>query len=1100
MRRFLILLLLASLACLTSPLVARSKKSPPPAAEEASALGSGDVSGLSWRGIGPAIASGRVGDFAVDPDNRARYFVAVASGGVWKTENAGTTWEAIFDGEGSYSIGCVTLDPQNPNTVWVGTGENNSQRSVGYGDGVYKSVDGGASWRHMGLGDSQHIGQIVVDPRNSDVVYVAAQGPLWNGGGDRGLYKTTDGGETWKKILEISDDTGVSEVLLDPRDPEVVYAVAYQRRRRQWTLINGGPESGIHKSVDGGENWEQLKNGLPSGHVGRIGMAMAPSDPDTLYAVIEAADDGGGFFRSTDRGASWHQRSDYVSGSPQYYQELFVDPHDANRIYSMDTWLSLSTDGGETFENVEGYFKHVDNHALWIDPSDTNYILAGCDGGVYESFDRGTTWKFLANLPVTQFYKVAVDNDLPFYNVYGGTQDNFSMGGPSRTINQHGITNREWFFTLGGDGFEPAIDPENPDLVYSQLQYGNLVRFDRQNGETIDIQPQAAPGEAPLRWNWDAPLIISPHSPTRLYFAAQRLFRTDDRGDSWQAVSGDLTRQIDRNRLKVMGKVWGVDAVAKNKSTSFYGTVVALSESPRVEGLLYTGSDDGVIQVKEPGQDAWRNVERFPGVPEFSYVDHLEASLHDDDTVYAAFNNHKSGDFKPYISVSRDRGQTWTPIQGDLPERGSIYSLAEDHVDPKLLFVGTEFGAFFTVDGGMHWVQLKNGLPTVAIRDIAIQRRENDLVLASFGRGFFILDDYSPLRTVAQAAEAEATLFPVKKAAMYMEAYPLGLRGNAHQGEGFYAAPNPPFGATFTYHLKEGLETRRDRRREEEKKIEEEGGDISYPSWDALRQEDLEEPPSIVLTVSDTEGNVVRHLTGPTGAGMHRVTWDLRYPSPDPVSLEPFDWHNPFQDPPRGPMAVPGTYRVSLAKRVDGELVTLGATQTFATEPLGLGTLTTEDRQALLDFQRRTARLQRAVLASRAALMEAQGRLAQIHVALSDTPGDVETLAQQARSIERRLVELDTELSGDQTVGSRAEPTAASISGRVSRVVGGHWAATSAPTRTQRDNYEAAANAFEPWLRSFQQLLEDDLTSLERSMEDLQAPWTPGRVPRWEKE
>ena len=1101
MKRFCILLLVVSLVALTSPLEARSKKDKTPPPEPEPQLEASHVRGLALRGIGPAIASGRIGDFAVDPDNRDRYFVAVSSGGVWKTENSGTTWQPVFDGEGSYSIGCVTLDPNNPHVVWVGTGENNSQRSVGYGDGVYKSMDGGKSWRHMGLEDSQHIGQIVVDPRDSDVVYVAAQGPLWNSGGDRGLYKTTDGGETWNKVLEISDDTGVSEVLLDPRDPDTVYASAYQRRRRQWTLINGGPESGLHKSTDGGESWTQLAGGLPTGEVGRIGMAMAPSNPDVLYAVIEATEDeDAGFYRSTDRGASWHKRSDYVSGSPQYYQELFVDPHDPDRIYSMDTWLHLSTDGGATFNNVQGYYTHVDSHALYLDPEDRNFIRLGNDGGIYESFDRGATWKFIPNLPVTQFYKVAVDNDTPFYNVYGGTQDNFTIGGPSRTIQQHGITNREWYFTLGGDGFEPAIDPENPDIIYSQLQYGNLHRFDRASGELIDIQPQAAPGDDPLRWNWDAPLIISPHSGTRLYYAAQRLFRSDDRGQSWTPVSEDLTRQIDRNQLEIMGKVWSVDAVAKNRSTSAYGSIISLTESPRVEGLLYAGTDDGLIQVRQPGETSWSAVGSFPGVPEFTYVDHLEASLHDDDRVYAAFNNHKSGDFKPYIHRSDDRGQTWTAIHGNLPERGSIYSLAEDHVNPDLLFAGTEFGVFFTVDGGDHWVQLKGGIPTVAIRDIALQRRENDLVLASFGRGFYILDDYSPLRSIAQAAEQDATLFPVKQAWMYMESFPLGLRGNAHQGEGFYAAPNPAFGATFTYHLKEGLETRKERRQKAEKETEEEGGSVQYPSWDDLRAEDTEEAPSIVLHVHDAEGNLVRRLNGPASAGTHRVTWDLRYPSPSPVSLEPFDWHNPFQDPPRGPMAVPGTYRVTLAKRVDGKLTALGEPQSFDTVALGTATLGTDDRQALLDFQNKTARLQRAVQASFSALQETRGRLAQILVAVDSTPGEAEDLAQAARSISRQLDDLETELVGDSTVAQRSEPTPPSIMSRVGRVVNGHWTATSAPTQSHMNNYTYAADAFEPWLKTFQGVLENDLRQLEERLEQVQAPWTPGRVPRWQKE
>ena len=551
---------------LAVPAVAKKKakeETKPEAAEKA--LSASDFEGLRLREIGPAIASGRVGDLAVDPTDPKRYFVAVASGGVWLTTNAGTTWEPVFDGEGSYSIGCVTLDPNDPLVVWVGTGENNSQRSVGYGDGVYKSVDGGRTWKHMGLETSEHIGKIVVDPNDSDTVYVASQGPLWSAGGERGLYKTTDGGETWNLVLEISEHTGVSDLVLDPRDSQVLYASAYQRRRRVWTLINGGPESGLHKSTDGGETWTELTNGLPSGDIGRIGLAISPADPDVLYAIVEAAGEEGGFYRSRDRGGNWEKRSPYVSLSPQYYQEIYADPHDVNRVYSMDVWMMVTEDGGATFQQVGEAYKHVDNHALWIDPADTDHLLAGCDGGMYETFDRGATWDFKANLPVTQFYKVAVDNAEPFYNVYGGTQDNFTLGGPSRTINQNGITNREWIVTLGGDGFQTRVDPEDPNIIYSQAQYGVLVRFDKRSGEQLDIQPQAAPGEDALRWNWDSPLIISPHHPHRLYFAAQRLFRSDDRGNRWTAVSDDLTRQLDRNRLEVMNEVWSVDGVAKNR-------------------------------------------------------------------------------------------------------------------------------------------------------------------------------------------------------------------------------------------------------------------------------------------------------------------------------------------------------------------------------------------------------------------------------------------------------------------------------------------------------------------------------------------------------
>ena len=1057
-------------------------------------------SGLALRGLGPGLVSGRISDIAVDPGQPKRQFVAVASGGVWKTDNAGTTWTPVFDDQGSYSIGCVTLDPQHPNVVWVGTGENNSQRSVAYGDGVYKSTDGGKSWKNVGLEQSEHIGKIVVDPRDSNVVYVAAQGPLWLPGGDRGLYKTLDGGENWERVLEIDEHTGVNEVLLDPRNPDVLYASSYQRRRRVWTLIDGGPGSGIHKSVDAGATWTELTSGLPEVEMGRIGLALSPANPDVLYAIIEAQADEGGIYRSTDAGASWEKRSDYISSSPQYYNELVADPHDVDRVYSMDTWLHVTEDGGKSWGKVPETHKHVDSHTMWVDPADTDHMLNGCDGGLYETWDRGTTWQFKPNLPITQFYKATPDDDFPFYNIYGGTQDNATLGGPSRTTSVNGIRNSDFYITIFGDGFKTVIEPGNPDIVYSQYQYGGLARYDRKSGELVDIQPQPAPGEDALRYNWDSALIVSPHSPSRLYFAAQRLFRSDDRGASWVPVSPDLSRGLDRNTLEVMGQVWSVDAVAKNASTSFYGNIVALSESPLVEGLIYAGTDDGLIQVTEDGGKNWRKIEQAGKVPEMTYVNRLEASLHDADTVFAAFNNHKNGDFAPYVMQSTDRGKSWSSISGDLPERGSVYGVVQDHVDPQLLFAGTEFGLFFTSDGGERWIQLKGGIPVIAVRDLEIQRRENDLVLGTFGRGFYILDDYSALRGLSEETlQEEALLFPVKKTWMYMQDAPLGLRGKAFQGDSFFAAPNPPFGAIFTYHLAEEIQTLEKTRQELEKKTAEEDGELSYPSWDELRAEDREEEPAMLLTVTDSDGNVVQRIEGPVSAGFHRVAWNLRYPASEPVRLTPPE-SNPFYDPPQGPLVAPGRYTVSLAKRVGGQLTALGEPRSFETVPLGLASLPAKDREALLEFQRKTARLQRAVLGSVRAVDEATNRVTHIKKALDETPAAGAELMDRAREIERQLADLQLQLTGDPTISRRHEPTPPSIRGRVQRIVSGQWASTSAPTGTNRDAYRFASVEFGPLLKKLTRLIETDLRGLEAAIEAVGAPWTPGRVPRWTQE
>ncbi|HMB54364.1 MAG TPA: glycosyl hydrolase, partial [Thermoanaerobaculia bacterium] len=817
----LVLCLLGLAALLVFPQTALAQKGKKGADQETAeeekddVMSAGTFAGLSFRGIGPGIASGRITDVVVHPEHKATWYVTVASGGVWKTTDGAISWQPIFDSQGSYSIGCITMDPNDPLTLWVGTGENNSQRSVGYGDGVYRSRDGGTSWEHVGLKESEHIGKIVVDPRDSNTVFVAAQGPLWSAGGDRGLYKTTDGGESWEKVLEISEHTGVTDLVYDPRNPDVMYAASYQRRRHTWTLINGGPESAIYKTTDGGANWRKVTNGLPKVELGRIGLAIAHTRPDTLYAIVEAAEDEDGFYRSTDRGENWKKMSDYVASSPQYYNELFVDPVNPDRVYSMDTFGRVSDDGGASWRRIGSNARHVDDHALWIDPDNTAHLLIGCDGGLYESFNGGETWRFFDNLPITQFYKIAIDQAEPFYNVYGGTQDNNTLGGPTRTNSGHGIMNREWFVTVSGDGFEPAVDPTNPDIIYSQWQYGGLVRYDKKSGEIVDIQPQPEPGDPPPRWNWSSALILSPHSPTRLYYGSQRLWKSDDRGDTWQPISDDLTRDLDRNELEVMGRVWGVDSVAKNNSTSYYGTLVSLTESPLAEGLLYTGSDDGLVHVSEDDGANWRRVDDFPGVPEQSYVSFLAAAVDDADTVYAAFDNHKQGDFKPYVLKSTDRGATWTSISGDLPERGTVYALAQDGEDPDLLFAGTEFGVWFTLDGGGHWIELSGGVPTIAVYDLELQRRENDVVLGTFGRGFYVLDDYSPLRdlTREQLDGEGAILFAPRDAKLYVEATELGFPGKGFQGDGLYAAPNPPFGAVFTWYMKEAPKSLSDQRR-----------------------------------------------------------------------------------------------------------------------------------------------------------------------------------------------------------------------------------------------------------------------------------------------
>jgi photosystem II stability/assembly factor-like uncharacterized protein len=1064
-------------------------------------------SGLTLRGIGPALTSGRIADLAVDPRDARTWYVAVASGGLWKTTNAGTTFQPIFDDQPSYSIGCVTIDPHDSLTIWVGSGENNSQRSVSWGDGVYKSVDGGKSWKNVGLTKSEHIAKIVVDPRDANVVYVAAQGPLWNAGGERGLYKTTDGGKSWKAILTISENTGVTDLVLDPTDPDTLYAAAYQRRRHVFTLIDGGPESAIHKSIDGGATWTKLTTGLPKEQMGRIGLAMPPRAPKTVYAIIEASRKTGGFYRSKDGGANWEKMSAYVPSSPQYYTELFVDPNHVDRVYSVDTYLRVTDDGGKTFRRVEQKNIHVDYHVVWVDPADSDHLLVGNDGGLYETWDRGANWQFKPNLPVTQFYRISADDALPFYHVYGGTQDNFSLGSPSRTNTIHGITNTDWYVTLGGDGFRSLADPTDANIVYAESQNGGLNRFDKRTGEALDIAPQPTGTMAPLRFNWDSALIISPHASKRLYYGAQYLFRSEDRGDSWKPVSGDLTRNLNRNTLPVMGRLWGIDAVAKNASTSFYGNIVSLTESPLKEGLLYVGTDDGLVQISEDGGQNWRRVDKFPGVPEMTYVSSLQASAHDGSTVYAAFDNHKRGDFKPYLFKSTDRGATWKPISANLPSNHTTYSIVEDHVDPKLLFAGTEFGLWFSQNGGANWIRITGGLPTIAVRDLWIQKRRNDLVVGTFGRGIYILDDYRPLRTMTVAtANSDAALFPPPPAELYVERAPLGLPGPAFQGASFFTAPNPPFGAVFTYYLKDELKSRRKQRWAEEAQLEKDGGNepaktsatpppSPYPSWDQLRLEQRELDPAVVLVVSDDDGNVIRRVTGPVTSGFHRVAWDLRYPPPSPIELNP-EAPDQFATPIQGPLVAPGTYTVRLTKEVDGVATSIGTPQTFSVVPLYLSSMNEGDRTNVLEFQRRASRLQKAIMGAARANEEALLRVQHIRRALQQMDGPDPRLVERVNAVDRALRDIDEELNGDAVLRSANEPAPPSLTDRITTAVNG-FTTTVPPTATHREALSITEQQFVPLLARLKKAVEVDLAAIENELNAAGAPWTPGRIPDW---
>ncbi len=1051
-------------------------------------------SGLGLRELGPSLMSGRIADIAIHPHDRATWYVAAGSGGVWKTEDNGTTWTPIFENQTSYSIGTLAIDPNDPDVIWVGTGENVSGRHVGYGDGVYRSRDGGASWENMGLESSEHIGRILIDPRNSDIVLVAAEGPLWTSGGERGIYRSTDGGETWARTLFVSDETGATDIERDPEHPDVLYAATYQRRRKIWAHLAGGPESGIYKSTDGGVTWREVTRGLPSGDMGKIGLAVSPMDPQLVYATIEAGPEEAGFYRSADGGESWEHRNPYRSGGtgPHYYQEIYASPHALDRVYQMDVWIQVTDDGGRNFRLLGEDDKHSDNHAMAFVADDPDYLLVGSDGGLYESYNHGESWRFVSNLPITQIYKMDVDNAEPFYNVIGGTQDNGTLYGPSRTASVHGVQNRDWIVTYGADGYSTRIDPVDPDVLYLTWQNGHLLRYDRRTREPLDIQPQPDVGDPAERWNWDAPLLISPHSNTRLYYASYRLWRSDDRGNSWQAVSGDLTRGENRYELPMFENVPGTSALYDNTAMSWYNTVTALAESPLVEGLIYVGTDDGLIQVTEDGGATWRQAGAPRGVPDRAFVNDIEASVNDPGTVFAVLDNHKDGDYTPYLVKSTDRGRTWTSIAGDLPARHILWAFAEDHVDADLLFVGTEFGMFFTADGGARWHRLGGSTPVIPFRDIRIQRRESDLVGASFGRGFFVLDDYSALRGIdEQALESEAILFSTRDALRYVPSVDLGVRGKGYQGSAHYTAENPPFGAVFTYYLRDDAESSADERKAREAELRDRGEDVPFPGWDALGDEFRERPSQVVLTVSDARGNVVRRVTGPDGSGMHRVAWDLRYPSPDPVDLDPPPAPIWAREP-AGPLVAPGTYAVTLALIEDGQIRQLAEPATFEVVDSPLHTTARGQASEVLTFQRETAELQRRASSKAAVIGEIGTRLSHMRQAFMDAPGAAPALLGRIEALVSRQGDIALRLTGDQVRGQLREPSSPSILDRIGQVIGGHWWTTEPPTQTFRRNIEIAGDQLSVVETEMGQL-GSDLEQLEADLEAAGAPWTPGR-------
>ncbi|WP_040490424.1 VPS10 domain-containing protein [Indibacter alkaliphilus] len=1052
--------------------------------------------GLKLRGIGPAFMSGRIADVAIDPTNESTWYVAVGSGGVWKTTNAGVTFTPIFDEQGSYSIGCVTIDPSDPMVIWVGTGEEGGGRHFGFGDGIYRSEDGGTTWEKRGLPDSEHIGKIIVHPDNSDVIFVAAQGPLWSAGGERGFYKSTDAGKNWKRTLGDDQFTGVGDIAIDPRNPDRIYAVTWQRQRTVAAMMDGGVKNGIFRSEDGGETWTQLTNGLPSGKMGKIGLTISPQQPDVVYAAIELDRRTGGTWRSADRGMNWEKTSDVVASAtgPHYYMELFASPHQFDLIYMMDASMKYSSDGGKNWHIVNREHIHGDFHGMAFKKSDPNYVMVATDGGLYESFDLTKNWRYMPNLPVTQYYKVSLDDAEPFYNIYAGTQDNGTHGGPSRTDNVQGIQNYDWKLVLNWDGHATATEPGNPDIVYAERQQGTLSRLDMSTGEVVDIQPQAGEDDPHERYNWDAPIHVSPHSPSRLYFASYRVWKSNNRGDSWEAISDDLTRGEDRLSLPIMGATQSWDSPWDVFAMSNYGTITSLSESPLVEGLIYAGTDDGLLQVTEDDGKSWRAVEvSSMGVPERAFINDIKADLHDPNTVYVSLDNHKYGDYRPFVVKSTDRGRTWKMIKGNLPDKLMVWRLVQDHVKPELLFIATEYGLYFSINGGGQWTKLEGGVPTISFRDLAIQKRENDLVGASFGRGFFIFDDYSVLREVSTASlQKEGSLYSTRKAWWYIPRSHLNFDSQkGSQGSSYYVAPNPDFGAVFTYHLKDGLQTKAEIRQAAEKPLTAAERDVPMPSWEERAAEEIQEKPGIFILVQDASGNVIRRVEGPSKKGFHRISWDLRYPAPQALTIsggQSFD---------KGLMVAPGTYTATLYKSEDGVTTALDDPITFEVERMYKGALEGAPENEVAAFWRSYEAAAKDASALDINIDRSIKTVDAMRKALQHSSAKPGTLDAKLHDLRTELYNLHMEVYGNPAKLQVGEKTPPTIGERLFAVNRGISTSLYGPTETSKQTLQIANKQIQ---RATEELkkLNQSLADMASEMKNAGAPYIEGM--KWPNE
>ncbi|MEK6321390.1 MAG: hypothetical protein AABN33_06870 [Acidobacteriota bacterium] len=1041
---------------------------------------------LQWRAIGPANMGGRIDDMAVVEGNPSNFYVGAATGGVWKTTNAGTTFEPIFDDQGSTSIGDVCIAPSDPNVIWVGTGEPNNRQSSSWGDGVYRSLDGGKTWQNMGLKDSKHIGRIVIDPRDPNVVYVAVVGHLWGPNRERGVYKTTDGGKTWTQSLFVNEDTGVIDIAMNPQSPGTLYAAAYQRRRTPWGFNGGGPGSAIHRTIDGGATWTRLTRDLPEGITGRIGIDIYRGDPNIVYAIIENAK--GGVFRSDDRGTTWKKMSD-TNSRPMYYSKVRIDPNNDQRIWQLAASMFVSDDGGKTWQTNVVTRIHGDYHAMWINPANSNHMLAGSDGGIHQSYDRGRSWDYINTIPLGQFYEISLDNQKP-YMVYGGLQDNGSWAGPSGTLNQEGITNDEWFRTGGGDGFYSVVDTSDPSIIYVESQDGNVARLEQKTGERRNIRPEPAPGEKPYRFNWNSPIVISPHNNRTIYFGGNRFFKSSDRGDTWTR-SEDLSKDQDRDKLPIMGVLPDRNMLSRHDGVQSFGQVVTLAESTIKEGLLYAGTDDGNLHVSRDGGKTWKNItDKVPGVPTNTYVSRVVPSRFAEGTVYATFDGHRADDYNTYVFVSPDYGATWKSLKSDLPAGVTCRVIREHPRNENLLFLGTEFGAFASLDRGGHWTRLKGNLPLVRVDDIQIQARDNDLVLGTHGRSVWVLDNMGALEKISDAVMAsDVAVFDVPAAVAFRLS---NRKGNT--GHKWFSAPNPPNGAMIDYYLK------------------------AAPQG------------NVRITITDKSGKVIREMTGPKEAGVNRAMWDLRLGSPNqgalgaggggggrgagggggggrgagqqaPQATQPAAAGAAATPEPqaaaqfggggggggfggggRGPRVPPGEYNVKVSAAGKE------ATTTVRVQEDPRIQISEADRAKWSDALMKAYELQRSAGASQRSVQNLRTQMTSLQESLRRTPNvprevndAVKSVSDQVDDVQKKLVPVF-----DQS-GSAGPPlpgTPRPVLGRIGQLFNGLDSYTAAPTPDQTAKLGELATELKALIDQLNKLIDEAVPNLNRQIRD----------------